>query len=295
MKRIYLALAFIGALFTTQQASAQDMDFAADIALPLDGANLVPHGTLDTSQALLGWGCFGPDLLLTGDKILWQWSFNREADPDSLGNRRWWRWISTMSQDQTEPSFISVMPNSFMSPPESHAEAFKLAIDSIGILMDWDQWSNNDSVVYVSPPYVDNKEYGFFIRVYGLYDDVGGTFLNTDPDSSNNRAVVRVIWNGSSTSVKDLFAPKAKESLSVFPNPCVDNINFEYSFEKYTDAKVRVTDISGKVVLTKNLGRQSAGTKKSFSIDVSSLSLGLYNIELMTDEKTAISKFSVKR
>ncbi|MFA6059310.1 MAG: T9SS type A sorting domain-containing protein [Taibaiella sp.] len=86
----------------------------------------------------------------------------------------------------------------------------------------------------------------------------------------------------------------AKQTLSVYPNPAKNDIFFTYNFEKVSnDAAIRISDIAGRIVLTKTLGKNVIGEQK-LSIDVSALHAGTYIIELITEENRAISKFSIK-
>jgi hypothetical protein len=291
MKRIYMTLALIGAMVTG--ASAQNQDMEAVLFMD-DGTNLIPthYLTPDTTpsgdSAFGAWGVFnnGPDDLLLNDKISVISSFNRwvnEDDPDWNDTAKYFYYsIPTMSSDKIAPSYI-YGPFSYDS------------IGRIGLLYDWDIWDTQDSVVMLGPPYeqfVNGQEYGMFVRVWGLGDDPAAP-SNTDEDLTNNRKVVRVIWNGSGTSIKEMIAPKDKVALTVYPNPADDRLSFNYKFEKNTHAEIIVRDISGRKVLSQDLGRVMAGDQK-MGIDVSSLTTGIYTVEMSTGTISAIAKFNKK-
>lgn len=75
-------------------------------------------------------------------------------------------------------------------------------------------------------------------------------------------------------------------SVNVFPNPAKDFLTVELT--DYTEGVLTLTDINGKVLLTKNL------KEKVSKIDISYLSAGLYNVQIQSENKL-ISKKIVKR
>lgn len=117
----------------------------------------------------------------------------------------------------------------------------------------------------------------------------------TDPNSSNDETCVSVTFDNQNppVGISELFKTN-NQSLDVYPNP-VNNgtIHFKYDFASATtQAVARVTDISGRVVLTKDFGKVSGA--QTFSLNVSALNTGLYMIELTTDNGKAVSKFSIQ-
>jgi hypothetical protein len=68
-------------------------------------------------------------------------------------------------------------------------------------------------------------------------------------------------------------------SLSLFPNPSSSIINMEFEISKSSDVSYLVTDLSGKVVMERQLGLLNQGSS-SFVIDASSYNSGLYLITL---------------
>jgi len=138
----------------------------------------------------------------------------------------------------------------------------------------------------------------FFIFVLGfdaseeLFTDVG-----VDPAAGtvggNNLSRATNIRIGNPNSIISLNGDK-KEALEVFPNPAVDRLNFSLNLDKASDATVRIMDLTGRTVLTQDLGKVQTG-KREFSVNVSSLNTGLYMIEVATEGKRAVSKFNVKK
>jgi len=79
-----------------------------------------------------------------------------------------------------------------------------------------------------------------------------------------------------------------------FPNPT--NGSTQVNYELYTTAEVtfQVTDINGKVISSKNLGTQPAGSNV-YSIDASKLANGLYYYTMIVDGNKATRKFTVQK
>jgi hypothetical protein len=116
----------------------------------------------------------------------------------------------------------------------------------------------------------------------------------TDPNSSNDETCVSVTFDNQNPAVgiSDIFKTN-NQSLNVYPNPANDgSIHFKYDFASATQAVARVTDISGRVVLTQDFGKVSGA--QAFTLNVAALNAGLYMIELTTDKGKAVSKFSIQ-
>lgn len=153
--------------------------------------------------------------------------------------------------------------------------------------------SENGTVYTVFP---DNSVDTFDFIIFGL--DVDGA-LFTDPDidsegiaSGNNYVMIDGVF-GDPSGIFEV-ENHTKASLDIFPNPATSTVNVSYSFSATTPAAIRVTDITGRVVLNQDLGRQTPGTQQ-FSVDVSALNNGIYTIELITDQQRAISKLTISK
>lgn len=82
-----------------------------------------------------------------------------------------------------------------------------------------------------------------------------------------------------------------KSELKIFPNPTENQISFTNEFTATLNAVVKITDITGRLIKTTDLGKQSAGAK-TFNIDIHELKNGVYYIELITDSTRSIAKFT---
>lgn len=81
-------------------------------------------------------------------------------------------------------------------------------------------------------------------------------------------------------------------SLSVFPNPASDYINLDIDFDEATDASVFITDVSGRLVKSQNLGTI---TKERATIDVSDLAAGTYMVRLSTNEGFKVQRVVITK
>jgi ELWxxDGT repeat protein len=80
-----------------------------------------------------------------------------------------------------------------------------------------------------------------------------------------------------------VFAPKAGKTLSVYPNPAVDAVNFDIA---ETVIGVRILDITGRTVKNE--------IPSANSIDVSALSGGIYSLVITTVKGQYVSSLIVK-
>jgi len=131
-----------------------------------------------------------------------------------------------------------------------------------------------------------NGDYYFAILFAGFSDT---TVVNDHNDENREGGTAFTI--DCPVSILDIHT---KEALSIFPNPATSTINVNYNFSANTPAAIRVTDVTGRVVLNKDLGNQTPGAQQ-FSVDVSTLNSGIYTIELITDQQRAISKLTISK
>jgi len=81
------------------------------------------------------------------------------------------------------------------------------------------------------------------------------------------------------------------EITSVYPNPANSQITIATEVREDHAAELRITDITGRIIQTMNIS--FAIGKSYFNLDVSMLSSGIYNIELLNDKgnKMTATKF----
>lgn len=82
-------------------------------------------------------------------------------------------------------------------------------------------------------------------------------------------------------------------SVRFYPNPAVDNATMELNIGKAGNATLVVYDLTGKVVMTENLGRLAEGTHTR-SIDCQNLQHGMYLVNVLVGGQKATSKLIVR-
>lgn len=302
MKRFYATLSLLTAFALNSQAQNVDVCAIAEIGIPANAASgqklcLGDHfspsdnPTGDSIHGFYGIQYLGPEGIVEGDKVTMRTSFNNfltqaecdaQVPPVPFADRYSWYSIYTMNATH-------VSNQGFLFSFD--------AVDSIGLLLDWNRWQQYgpDSVRMYGPPhenFINGQAYGFFVRSWGMGESAN-TIVNTDDSMENNWAVVKVIWNDCATSIGDLIAAKDKVNITVYPNPAENQISLDYNFATNDNAVIYVRDITGRTVATKKLGHIIAG-QHSYSVDISTLSPGVYSIELSAGEFSGTAKFNKK-
>ena len=108
---------------------------------------------------------------------------------------------------------------------------------------------------------------------------------------TSNTPVVRMNFKAPSVGLDELAA---NLSLEVYPNPASNNVNASFSLENASNVEVSISDLSGKVVYTNNLGNVAAGTHK-VNVPTSELSNGVYFYNVAVNNTIATEKLVIKK
>jgi hypothetical protein len=84
------------------------------------------------------------------------------------------------------------------------------------------------------------------------------------------------------------------KAFTIAPNPVRDNATLFFTLNDKQETFVRVLNVTGEVVFTRDLGMLSAGEYRE-ELSLSSLSSGVYFINLVSGQETGIKKVSVIR
>ena len=79
--------------------------------------------------------------------------------------------------------------------------------------------------------------------------------------------------------------------LNIYPNPVKTNLNLNIIAEKQIKGVLKVTDFSGKIVMTKMLNTTSGVNNQSY--DISNLKIGMYTLQFITGNSVINQKFFV--
>ena len=275
MKRIYITLALLGSFALGAQAQRHCDVELVHVFGPLENT------TVTCTQDFLSGYIFvnkGPDNILATDSF-WVRDGNPEAD-------KAYKVVATGTVEN------GVVNDTVASP------AVTVGVGDTIILYKWnDQVSrlktlrstvSPNDYVYPDDIIFANGDYLYPIEFLGfnIESEVVDTIIE------NNFTWNKITIN-CATGLNDLFKGQDKQKLNVYPNPARNSISFNYAFEKAMTATIRISDITGRTVLVKETGKNSSGEHK-FNMDISALHAGTYFVELVTEEKRGISKFTVQ-
>ena len=82
-------------------------------------------------------------------------------------------------------------------------------------------------------------------------------------------------------------------SVRFYPNPAVDNATMQLTLATDGQAQLRIYDLSGRLVLDRNLGHMSAGSSER-TIDCTGLMPGMYLVNVVVGNTKASSKLIVR-
>lgn len=285
MKRIYMTLGAIVALATS--SFAQHADLAGVVEMnqftSLDlGTTIYPYDTTvnGVAQPTGAWGVVnnGPD----------------QIDANSTLNV-----IFPLSTVSANGAGVFAIPTSADAPADSLVWAMSyLSVDSINTLLNIDSFNAGagqfTSLLVPKQNFVNGATYGFYMYVIGIGDDINSPD-NTDDSMQNNFVYVPVKWNNDGGTGIEGMMEEAARNISIFPNPAQNELHFRYGFIKATEsATARVIDMTGRVLATKELGKNNLGTRE-FSMDISTLPAGNYMLEISTGYMNAVGKFTVTK
>lgn len=276
MKRIYATLALLGAFAMT--ASAQK-DLAITPLQPINNQAYSNFNNGDTMIVAAVLTNLGPDNMAAGDSVTVSFPLDWLITPQGYA------FIDTYGASELNSRTVGgkdTMVFAFIQGANLGSTDDGPAIVKIP------SNKTEDNIKFTAFGFkVDNNQ-----RI--LFDDPGtdvdGGQVVTDGNNVANPTGVKF---GNPTSISDLFLTKNKEALSIYPNPTTGAVNFKYSFGNGTEATVRISDVTGRVVFTKEFGKQIGD--KQLSVNVNGLTEGVYYMELITDKKSAFSKLTIRK
>jgi len=297
MKRIYTTLGLIGAAMGFSATShAQVADLTPVIYINnmtcLNARDTLQPDQNNQSQPYGIWGAVnnGPDAVDSQQNIMYMFPLAGFTYPTD----------STISYSY----FLGT--TQFYAPTDSLAWIGSYGlVDSIKSLIDIDRYDSLFNAGYpaknalfsslLNPTQLqEGGTYGFYLYIMGLGDDPNAPD-NIDTVGNNDVDYVPIVWHCESGTGINEMIEEAAQHINIFPNPAQNELHFKYGFIKATaQATARVIDMTGRVILTKELGQQQFGTKE-FDMNISSLSAGNYLLEISTGYMNAVGKFTVQK
>jgi hypothetical protein len=127
----------------------------------------------------------------------------------------------------------------------------------------------------------------------GLYIDCDGDLV---ADWLTEQAVMTwSIWiSGTLTENTGIDEEEAGAMVKAYPNPAKDFTTIEYTLRESAAVSVMITDLTGKVVYSNDLGTRDAGTGNVI-INTSALSNGVYMYTLIVNNKKVTRRIIVNK
>lgn len=257
MKRIYATLTLLGLLATGAYAQ-RHCDIETVLVSPAEGTTLPCTGTFPIKYLFIN---HGPDAVLATDTLF-------GVDPE-------------LADPENNPPYFYTGSAIAAGDTLIGYEATSTLATTLALI-------NAAGDDFEAPTFADGN-HNYFAWFLGFSD----TTVVNDTARGNNLALNGITINCGGTGIADAVKGLDRTSLHIYPNPGVTDVNFKYAF-KAGNAAVRVTDIAGRVVLTQDFGKQTAG-EKIMTVNVSSLTNGMYYLELVTDDQRAISKMVIRK
>jgi len=88
-------------------------------------------------------------------------------------------------------------------------------------------------------------------------------------------------------------SPVDLETFKVYPNPATESLNVSFELKESNNVVVEFIDITGRTLKTKNLGSRTANVYNE-KIDVAQLPMGLYMLNVRTDNSVVSKKVFVQ-
>lgn len=136
-------------------------------------------------------------------------------------------------------------------------------------------------------PYIYPKTKWAYAMYFGTYGR--GIFMDTTfvVDHTNEIVTPDVYLDIPTVSGTGLNA------VRFYPNPAVENATMELSIAKAGNATMVVYDLTGKVVMTQNLGRLAEGVHTT-TVSCQNLQHGMYLVNVLVGDQKATAKLIVK-
>ncbi len=148
--------------------------------------------------------------------------------------------------------------------------------------------SGNDTFFYIIDGYDKASELAY---TDPGYDASQATMNDRLGDSSNNIIATFCTFVGGSTGIDDVAQ---QASIEVFPNPATEVATINFNLTSASNATIHVTDVTGRTVMTQELGKQAAGAG-SYTLNLGAMSNGMYNVEFITENGRVINKLTVRK
>ena len=82
------------------------------------------------------------------------------------------------------------------------------------------------------------------------------------------------------------------ETLTVYPNPNDGIFRIDFEIEGLKDIEIRITDVTGRLIYTKEVGKASGAYREN--IDISNYAKGMYILQIKSDDVVVSRRVTVQ-
>ncbi len=154
-----------------------------------------------------------------------------------------------------------------------------ITIDSLGFMVSYIQ--DDDCIVCLTETGTLDP---YSLRTYEIISGTWGTYRNATSEDPYIRAVVS-LDSAVFTDVEEEIS--LVQSFQVFPNPTAGELNIMVETQRPTDMELKIYNLQGQKVM-REVSRNASNVKRT--LDLSSLTAGVYFVHLSTPEGTQIEK-----
>lgn len=157
----------------------------------------------------------------------------------------------------------------------------------------WIQFKNNGTIINAGGTQLPaTSSYQMSSNLLGSFPMAPDTFLMAFGAGQNEGSQLIV------DHIDFTFPVGITENIKVdrlvsYPNPTKGVLNLRFELANNNSVTINVLDVTGKVLISNSLGQLSAGTYNE-RVNTSSLSSGIYFIELTINEEKVVNRFIVE-
>ncbi|GAA4449375.1 T9SS type A sorting domain-containing protein [Rurimicrobium arvi] len=146
---------------------------------------------------------------------------------------------------------------------------------------------------FKAKPFTANKQYLWYIQMtgFGVGPSVPG--VTTANVTNTSGLDTQRVWINKSTGLMEIA--NSENPLTLFPNPAVNSVSFEYNFETSMNVTACIVDLAGRQVYAKDLGTIASG-KQSAQLDIKEVPAGIYFLQVKSEGSIIkVEKFAVQK
>ena len=160
--------------------------------------------------------------------------------------------------------------------------------------------SSDAQGIYTMGPsdYVFSKYYAMMANTAGQGHLITSTFETARLDTQDNTdELFKEVLDYYKTNVNSVRNNKMQNmEAGIYPNPVHVDGHISYTLKNSANVSVKLIDITGKVILIRNIGFQYAGVHSfTFSVDNLALNNGIYFYTITSDSQSHTGKFVVSK